>query len=141
MSKLLKLCLIVLLLICSKNLFGQTNDTTSLRGNADSLVVIDIGTLREANVKLIERLALKDIVSQQDTIILNQFEIISKYKSENINLVSLNENIKKQYLDAEKLNKDLTRNLKNTKIAAYTLGGVSVITIGYILINIIVHGK
>ncbi len=122
-------------------MFGQTNDTTSLRGNADSLVVIDIGTLREANVKLIERLALKDIVSQQDTIILNQFEIISKYKSENINLVSLNENIKKQYLDAEKLNKDLTRNLKNTKIAAYTLGGVSVITIGYILINIIVHGK
>ncbi len=129
------------MLICSKNLFGQINDTTSLRGKADSLVVIDIGTLREANVKLIERLALKDIVSQQDTIILNQFEIISKYKSENINLVSLNENIKKQYLDAEKLNKDLTRNLKNTKIAAYTLGGVSVITIGYILINIIVHGK
>lgn len=129
------------MLICSKNLFGQINDTTSLRGNADSLVVIDIGTLREANVKLIERLALKNIVSQQDTIILNQFEIISKYKSENINLVSLNENIKKQYIDAEKLNKDLNKNLKNTKIAAYTLGGVSVITIGYILINIIVHGK
>lgn len=129
------------MLICSKNLFGQINDTTSLRGNADSLVVIDIGTLREANVKLIERLTLKNIVSQQDTIILNQFEIISKYKSENINLVLLNENIKKQYLDAEKLNKDLTKNLKNTKIAAYTLGGVSVITIGYILINIITHGK
>ncbi len=141
MSKLLKLCLIVLLLICSKNLFGQTNDTTSLRGNADSLVVIDIGTLREANVKLIERLALKDIVSQQDTIILNQYEIISKYKSENINLVLLNEHIKKQYLDIEKVNKDLTKSLKNTKVAAYTLGGVSVITIGYILINIIVHGK
>lgn len=129
------------MLICSKNLFGQINDTTSLRGNADSLVVVDIGTLREANVKLIERLALKNIVSQQDTIILNQSEIISKYKSENINLVLLNENIKKQYLDTEKLNKDLTKNLKNTKVAAYTLGGVSVITIGYILINIIVHGK
>ncbi len=129
------------MLICSKNLFGQINDTTSLRGKADSLVVIDIGTLREANVKLIERLALKDIVSQQDTIILNQYEIISKYKSENINLVLLNEHIKKQYLDIEKVNKDLTKSLKNTKVAAYTLGGVSVITIGYILINIIVHGK
>lgn len=127
--------------ICSKNLFGQTNDTTSLRGYADSLVVIDIGTLREANIKLTERLALKNIVSQQDTIILNQYDIINKYKEENINLVSLNEDIKKQYNDIEKINKDLNKSLKVTKVVAYGLGGLSIITIGYILLNIVAYGK
>jgi len=130
-----------LLSICSKNLFGQTNDTTSLRGYADSLVVIDIGTLREANIKLTERLALKNIVSQQDTIILNQYDIINKYKEENINLVSLNEDIKKQYNDIEKINKDLNKSLKVTKVVAYGLGGLSIITIGYILLNIVAYGK
>lgn len=127
--------------ICSKNLFGQINDTTSLRGYADSLVVIDIGTLREANIKLTERLALKNIVSQQDTIILNQYDIINKYKEENINLVSLNKDIKKQYNDIEKINKDLNKSLKITKVVAYGLGGLSIITIGYILLNIVAYGK
>ncbi len=122
-------------------MFGQTNDTTSLRGYADSLVVIDIGTLREANIKLTERLALKNIVSQQDTIILNQYDIINKYKEENINLVSLNEDIKKQYNDIEKINKDLNKSLKVTKVVAYGLGGLSIITIGYILLNIVAYGK
>lgn len=122
-------------------MFGQTNDTTSLRGYADSLVVIDIGTLREANIKLTERLALKNIVSQQDTIILNQYDIINKYKEENINLVSLNEDIKKQYNDIEKINKDLNKSLKVTKGVAYGLGGLSIITIGYILLNIVAYGK
>jgi len=122
-------------------LFGQINDTTSLRGYADSLVVIDVGTLREANIKLTERLALKNIVSQQDTIILNQYDIINRYKEENINLVSLNEDIKKQYNDIEQINKDLNKSLKVTKIVAYGLGGLSIITIGYILLNIVAYGK
>ena len=122
-------------------MFGQINDTTSLRGYADSLVVIDIGTLREANIKLTERLALKNIVSQQDTIILNQYDIINKYKEENINLVSLNKDIKKQYNDIEKINKDLNKSLKTTKVVAYGLGGLSIITIGYILLNIVAYGK
>lgn len=122
-------------------MFGQINDTTSLRGYADSLVVVDIGTLREANIKLTERLALKNIVSQQDTIILNQYDIINRYKEENINLVSLNENIKKQYNDIEQINKDLNKSLKVTKVVAYGLGGLSIITIGYILLNIVAYGK
>ena len=129
------------MLICSKNLFGQNNDTFSLRGNADSLVTIDIATLREANIKLKERLAFKEIISQQDTIILNQYNIITSYKEENIRLVGLNEDIKKQYSDINKLNSDLNKNLKRDKIAIYTLGGISIVSIGYILINSFVHGK
>lgn len=122
-------------------MFGQNNDTFPLRGNADSLVTIDIATLREANIKLKERLAFKEIISQQDTIILNQYNIITSYKEENIRLVGLNEDIKKQYSDINKLNSDLNKNLKRDKIAIYTLGGISIVSIGYILINSFVHGK
>lgn len=129
------------MLICSKNLFGQNNDTFPLKGYADSLVVIDIATLREANIKLQERLAFKEIINQQDTIISNQNNIIGSYKEENIRLVSINEDIKKQYVDVDKLNSDLSKNLKRTKTVAYTLGSISIAAIGYIIINSIVHGK
>ena len=122
-------------------MFGQNNDTFPLKGYADSLVVIDIATLREANIKLQERLAFKEIINQQDTIISNQNNIIGSYKEENIRLVSINEDIKKQYVDVDKLNSDLSKNLKRTKTIAYTLSGVSIAAIGYIIINSIVHGK
>ena len=122
-------------------MFGQNNNIFPLKGYADSLVVIDIATLREANIKLQERLAFKEIINQQDTIILNQNNIINSYKEENIRLVSINENIKKQYIDVDKLNSDLSKNLKRTKTIAYTLGGISIAVIGYIIINSIVHGK
>lgn len=127
--------------ICSKNLFGQNSDTSPLKGCADSLVVIDIAILREANIKLKERLLFKEIIGQQDTIITNQYNIIESYKQENISLVAANIDIKKQNAEVERLNAELNRNLKVTKIVAYSLGGVSIATIGYILISSIVHGK
>lgn len=127
--------------ICSKNLFGQNSDTSSLKGYADSLVAIDIATLREANIKLKERLLFKEIIGQQDTIITNQYNIIESYKQENLNLVATNIDIKKQNTEIKRLNAELNRNLKVTKIVAYSLGGVSIATIGYILISNIVHGK
>ena len=69
-----------MLLICSKNLFGQISDTIPLKGVGDSLVVVDIATIREANVKLRERQLFKEVLHQQDTIIDNQYNIIEKYK-------------------------------------------------------------
>ncbi len=129
------------MLICSKNLFGQNSDTSPLKGYADSLVAIDIATLREANIKLKERLLFKEIIGQQDTIIINQYNIIESYKQENLSLVASNIDIKKQNAEVERLNTELNRNLKVTKIVAYSLGGVSIATIGYILISSIVHGK
>lgn len=122
-------------------MFGQNSDTSPLKGYADSLVAIDIATLREANIKLKERLLFKEIIGQQDTIITNQYNIIESYKQENLNLVATNIDIKKQNAEVERLNTELNRNLKVTKIVAYSLGGVSIATIGYILISSIVHGK
>ena len=124
-----------MLLVCSKNLFGQTNDTTPLRGYADSLVVIDIATIREANVKLIERNYLKEITNQQDTIISNQNEIIDKYKEENLFIASQNLELQTKYNEVEKLNKDLSKNLKYTKIGLYTVGGISIAAIIYGIIK------
>lgn len=129
------------MLICSKNLFGQNSDTSPLKGYADSLVTIDIATLREANIKLKERLLFKEIISQQDTIIINQHSIIESYKQENLSLVAANIDIKKQNAEVERLNTELSRNLKVTKIVAYSLGGISIVSIGYILIGNIIHGK
>ena len=130
-----------MLLICSKNLFGQINDTFPLKGNKDSLVVIDIATIREANIKLLERNMFKDVISQQDTIILNQFDVIERYKQENIYLVKNNIELEKEYKNIIELNKQLNKNLKYNKIIAYTLGGVSIATITYIIINSIANGK
>lgn len=130
-----------MLLICSKSLFGQINDTISLRGFGDSLVVVDIATIREANIKLLERNLFKTVVAQQDTIILNQYDIIEKYKQENVYLVKTNTDLEKEYKNTIELNKQLNKNLKYNKIIAYTLGGVSIATITYIIINSIANGK
>lgn len=124
-----------MLLVCSKNLFGQTNDTISLRGYADSLVVIDIATIREANIKLIERNYLKEITNQQDTIISNQNEIIDKYKEENLFIASQNLELQTKYNEVEELNKSLSKNLKYTKIGLYTVGGISIAAIIYGIIK------
>ena len=130
-----------MLLICSKSLFGQINDTISLRGFGDSLVVVDIATIREANIKLLERNLFKTVVAQQDTIILNQYDIIEKYKQENVYLVKTNTDLEKEYKNTIELNKQLNKNLKYNKIIAYTVGGVSIATITYIIINSIANGK
>lgn len=126
-----------MLLVCSKNLFGQTNDTFPLRGNADSLVVVDIATIREANIKLIERNCLKDVVAQQDTIILNQHEIIDKYKEENLYIASQKLEFENKYNEAKELNEKLSKNLKYTKIGLYTVGGIAVAAIIYGVIKTI----
>lgn len=124
-----------MLLICSKNLFGQINDTFPLRGNADSLVTIDIATIREANIKLLERNYLKGVVAQQDTIIFNQFEIINKYKEENLYIASQKLEFETKYNDAEELNKKLSKNLNYTKIGLYTVSGIAVSAIIYGIIK------
>lgn len=122
-------------------MFGQTKDTTSLKGNLDSLVVVDIATIKEANIKLTERLALKEIVNQQDTIINNQKEMIDKYVEYNLYLANSNIDLQKQYEEELKLNESLNLNLKCTKTGLYIVSGVSIAAISYIVIGLLVNGK
>lgn len=128
------------MLSCSINLFGQ-NDTIPLKGVSDSLVVIDIATIREANIKLLERNALKEIVEQQDTIIINQSEIIGAYKAENLYLVDKNIKLTDEYKEVVELNKRLSKKLNCNKIGFYTTSSVLIAVVGYITINSIVSGK
>ena len=113
------------MLISSKNLFGQNNNISSLKGISDSLVVIDIGTIREASVKLVERNYLKEVCAQQDTIINNQGEIIAEYTKYNSYLVEQNINYRKSIIEQQMLNAELERNLKTRKTLNWVLGGVS----------------
>lgn len=91
----------------------------------DSLVTIDIATIRKANEKLVELNYLQGIVSNQDDIISNyalisekQDSLIYKYQIKNI---TLEQELSTAKDINEKLNKAI--NKKNTLIAVF--GGVT----------------
>lgn len=109
----------MLLLICSINLFGQT------RSKTDSLILIDISTIRKANEKLIELDYLKNIVSNQEDIIFNYKKLSEKQDSVIYVSKVKNINLENQLASAEFINKDLNKsiNKKNTIIAI--LGGTT----------------
>lgn len=109
------------------NLFGQT----------DSLVVVNISTIREANKKLIERKALKEIVANQDNIIADLYSI-NNLKDNKI--IDLSNEIEKLNADNTKyieLNNKLSKSLETQKFyktIGLTLAGCSITTLALILI-------
>lgn len=131
---------ILLLLITSINLYGQ-NNTIPLKGFNDSLVVVDIATIKEATIKLIERGHLKEIVKQQDTIIINQKQIISNYVSENLYLVNKNSDLVNDIEKERKLNNKLNKNIKRYKTSLYICGGITIGCIGTVILRSLINGK
>ena len=123
-----------MLLITSNNLCGQTNDISSLKGIGDNLVVVDVATIREASIKLLEREELKSIVSQQDTIILNQHKIIDEYKNYNLYLADENIKLTNSYNDIKKINDDMKLSLHRKNVGLWLLGGTAFTSI---ILNII----
>lgn len=126
---------------CSINLYGQNNIIPSLEGIKDSLVVVNISTIKEANIKLVERNYLKEVVNQQDTIILNQQNIIDNYRNYNIYLADENLKLQKAYSDIDDLNKSFEKTIKIQKAGLWALGGVSVVAVTVTLINLLIGGK
>lgn len=122
-------------------MFGQTNDISSLKGAADSLVVVNISTIREANVKLTERLYLKEICAQQDTIITNQKSVINEYISYNLFLADENLTLQKNIKKQKELNESLEKHLNCSKTLNWVLGGVSVAAVTVIALKFIFGGK
>ena len=116
--------MIVLLLSSSKNLLGQTNDSIPSTGNytkADTAVaVVPIYLIKQANVKMIERIYLLEVVNQQDTII----NMKDKYINEQQRIIT---DFQKRVNDTNKLNesikKDLYKQKKRNKIITYGAGG------------------
>lgn len=122
------------MLLISKNSFGQTNEISSLRGIADSLVVVDTATIREATIKLLEREELKEIVAQQDTIINNKDKIIQEYTSYNIYLADENLKLKDSYNEVEEVNKKLQKSINRKNTGLWILGTTTATSI---IINIL----
>lgn len=98
------LLLTVLLLSCL-NVWSQTSSpiSPSTGKQPDSLVTIPISFIREANAKLIEYNALKDINKEQETIIdlsnqliKEQKTIISDFQSKVLSLNNANTSLNKQ---------------------------------------------
>lgn len=115
----LKICLTVLLLLCSINLFGQT--ITPI----DSLVTIDIATIRKANEKLIELNYLKETIANKDSIIYNYKKLSEKQDSLAYKYQIKNISLNNELSDANEINKELNKiiNKKNTIIAVF--GGIT----------------
>lgn len=126
---------------CSINLYGQNNIIPSLEGVKDSLVVVNIFTIKEANIKLIERNYLKEIINQQDTIILDQQNVINNYRNYNLYLADENLKLQKVYNDVDNLNKSFEKTIKIQKAGLWALSGVSVAAITVTLINLLISGK
>ena len=109
----------MLLLLCSINLFGQT--ITPI----DSLVTIDIATIRKANEKLIELKYLKETIANKDSIIYNYKKLSEKQDSLAYKYQIKNISLNNELSDANEINKELNKiiNKKNTIIAVF--GGIT----------------
>lgn len=114
---------IVMLLSNSKNLLAQTNNDSPSTGDlskADSAVaVIPIYLIKQANVKMLERLYLFEINNQQDSIIIMK----DKYINEQQKIIT---DFQKRVSDTNKLNQtinnDLEKQKTKNKIIAYGAG-------------------
>lgn len=125
--------MIVLLLICLKNLLAQTNDSLLSTGDlqlSNTAVTIDIKYIRLANAKLIERKYLLNIVNEQDSIIsfkdnyiTEQKKIITDFQNRVNNAIKINEAIKQ----------DIEKQKKRTKV----VGGIASSAIAILVISLI----
>lgn len=95
----------------------------------DSLVTIDIATIRKANEKLIETNYLKETVAIQDSIIFDyksisekQDSLVYKYQIKNITLAD-------ELETARKINEDLNKSIKTKNTFIAILGGATAASI------------
>ena len=126
-SKLLKLTMILTLLISSKNLLAQ-NDK-------DSLVVVPVELIKEANIKLAERNYYKELSQKQDELIFDLQEInfykqqtIDKLKNDNLKLTEKNQD----YID---LNYSLAKNLEISKRRNIIFGTIGITSVVFAVVS------
>ena len=125
--------MILTLLLSSKSLWSQTNE------QKDSLVVVSIELIKEANIKLAEGKYYKNLADKQQELIFD-LEELNYAKSEKIKGLETNmyklydEN--KQYKD---INSYLEHSLNKSKKTNYILGGVALTTTIITVLSIIIQ--
>lgn len=113
--------MILTLLVSSKSLLAQNKK--------DSLVVVPIELIEQANIKLAERNYYKELSQKQDEMIFDLQEInyykqqtIDKLKNDNLNLTEKNQ----EYID---LNYSLAKNLEISRRRNIIFGTIGVTSI------------
>ena len=91
----------------------------------DSLVTIDISTIRKANEKLVELNYLRNTVSNQNDIISNYKELSEKQDSIIYNYQIATINFENQLLSAENMNKNLNKSIDKKNKTIAILGGTT----------------
>lgn len=111
----------------SKNLFGQINYNVIVDKN-DSLVLIDINTIRQATIKLLEREKYIELNNQKDSIIVEYENLVQNEIDRNIVLNGEIYKLNYDLLEKENLNKSLNKSLNKQKINTKIVGGVGIIS-------------
>ena len=121
------------LLLSSKSLWSQNKE------NADSLVVVPLELIQQANIKLAERKYYKEISEKQSELIFDLEELnytkteqIKSLANDNYTLYTKN----KQYED---INKSLEKSLARQKTYNYILCGISTATIVGLVVKMIIQ--
>lgn len=120
------------LLLSSKSLWSQNKE------NADSLVVVPLELIQQANIKLAEGKHYKEISEKQSELIFDLEELnytkteqIKSLANDNYTLVTKN----KKY---EEINKSLEKSLARQKTYNYVLCGISTATVVALVVKFIV---
>ncbi len=111
----------------SKNLFGQINYNVIVDNN-DSLVLVDINTIRQATIKLLEREKYIELNNQKDSIIVEYKSLVQNEIDRN---TVLNDEIYKlnyDLLEKDKINKNLNKSINRQKINTKIVGGVGIVS-------------
>lgn len=111
----------------SKNLFGQINYNMVVDKN-DSLVLVDINTIRQATIKLLEREKYIQLNNQKDSIIIEYENLVQNEIDRNIVLNGEIYKLNYDLLEKENLNKSLNKSLNKQKINTKIVGGVGIVS-------------
>lgn len=125
--------MILTLLISSNNLWSQNKE------NADSLVVVPLELIQQANIKLAEGKYYKEISEKQYELIFD-LEELNYTKTEQIkSLANDNHNLYVKNKKYEDINKSLEKSLARQKTYNYILCGISTATVVGLVIKMIVQ--
>ena len=111
----------------SKNLFGQINYNIVVDEN-DSLVLIDINTIRQATIKLLEREKYIELNNQKDSIIIEYKNLIQNEIDRNTVLNGEIYKLNYDLLEKDKINENLNKSINRQKINTKIVGGVGIIS-------------
>ena len=115
--------------LCSLKSYAQWNDSIPLRGRKQEQIdsnVISISYIKQANAKMIERLYLKEICNQQDTII----KLKDKYIKEQQAIInSFQERVTTSEELNQRLYKSIDRQRKKKRIFLGTTIGASLVAL------------